>query len=159
MGIVNDIQGCVSCDLCRNMLTAPVKPIWQGKPSIMFIIGSPMTGQADWFQDPIPHAANKRRFVSLMSQVTDLDWYITPLVKCIPQNKDRFLVSEIRFCVDKWIDYEISVVKPKFIFGLGGNVKKYVDVIHEFPTIAKIVESRTQEKLFKGSLKAFLDGN
>ena len=49
------------------------------------------------------------------------------------------------------------MVNLNLFFGLGGNVKKYVDVIHEFPTIAKIGESRTQKNYSKGSLKGFLD--
>ena len=126
------------------MGTSPVPPEWTGSPQVMFIVDITISMDVDFAQTPLT-GATRLRFIQLIEKYFK-QWYITPLIKCGPQNL-TYSVGDYKACA-VWLNEEVNRLNPKFIVGCGSKVEKYFKCDYYTMSPVRITQSAKHELLF-----------
>ena len=125
--LYNSIRTCFACSWREKTgCVAPVPGAGPSQSKLVFVgeapgqnedkDGVPFTGQAGKLLD---HLLNK---IGVVRE----ECYITNLVKCRPKNNDDPTQDQVNECAPRWLDVEISMVRPQIIVALGRYSARYL---------------------------------
>ncbi|MCK4972079.1 MAG: uracil-DNA glycosylase [Candidatus Heimdallarchaeota archaeon] len=136
--LTSEIRKCEACHLKENRIQV-VPGVYGPKNSLCFI------GEAPGFyedRDGVPFVGRSGKLLDKMLDSIGFsrkNVSILNVVKCRPtdENKDNRTPkeSELRFCGDRWLFKQLTILTPKLIVTLGGISLKFF-----FPT-AKVTKS------------------
>lgn len=120
-----ELLACSACPLrkdaigptsCNGTLHSPLAIVGEGPGGVEDEYGVPLVGPSGQLLDKALFSVGVTR---------DLI-YTTNVIKCRPKNNRTPTVEEGEFCAARWLDEEMSIVKPKVIIALGSVALKYL---------------------------------
>jgi uracil-DNA glycosylase family 4 len=119
-----------NCTLCSDLVTSRNRITWGYGPinsSLVFVGEAPGMHGCDITGIPFTLDKSGEYFQSMLTSVgwTKEDVYVTNLVKCCPAGNRTPMPYEIVNC-SKFLEYEITIVKPKYIIIMGKPAMKYL---------------------------------
>lgn len=153
MDLKDKIALCERCSLHKNMSTSPVVPEWVGRPNNMWILNSPPNITNDLEQLPIC-GLNRTLLHKLFQERGLRQWYITMALKCCT-TKGSYNRAEQSECL-KWIDYEKSLISPKFIIVCGSMIKD-IECTHHIPALHNALNNKKMTQQLINIIDEILD--
>ncbi|EAX48784.1 phage SPO1 DNA polymerase-related protein [Thermosinus carboxydivorans Nor1] len=120
------LLACNQCALCREGNRGPTS--YNGTPdSPLMLVGEGPGGVEDEYGVPLVGPSGQLLDRALASVgITRDRIYTTNVVKCRPRGNRTPTVEEGQVCASRWLDAEITLVKPKIIIALGSVALKYL---------------------------------
>ncbi len=121
--LAEEIRKCTACPLWKN--TTLAVPGEGAKDTKIMIVGEAPGEEED--RQGLPFVGKSGRFLDRMLEVAGLDRkqvFITNLVKHRPPYNKVPKTSEIRICMELWLDKQIEILRPTLIVVLGGVALK-----------------------------------
>lgn len=125
LDLAEKIKTCEQCKLrkeCRGSTS------WNGNPqSPLMIIGEGPGEIEDQYGVPLVGPSGKLLDRALKSvNIARHLVYVTNIIKCRPKYNRTPTLEEANFCASRWLEKEISIIKPKVIIALGSVALHYL---------------------------------
>lgn len=119
------VRQCTACHLVNHCL-GPVPGIGSVQAQVMFVGEGPGEHEDE---DGIPFTGAAGQMLDEMLDLIGLlrsEVFISNCVRCRVRNNADPSAEEVRFCADKWLQLEISVIKPTVIVAMGQFAIRYL---------------------------------
>lgn len=120
-----ELLQCKKCHLRKDCLGVTT---WNGTPlSPLMIIGEGPGQVEDQYGVPLVGPSGKLLDRALKSvEIARHLVFTTNVIKCRPLRNRTPSVEEATFCAKKWLEQEITILKPKVILALGSVALRYL---------------------------------
>ncbi len=121
------IGQCENCQLCKNQ-----RPLLDNKTKadVMWVGLSAVKVECTKIDTPLsPTTSSGRLILEIEEQTTDVEFYKTNLVKCLPTEHGKIRYpkfEEMSSCYGN-LEKEISRIRPRLVFLLGKQVSSFVN--------------------------------
>ncbi len=121
------LLNCKQCALAHDPHNGPTS--YNGTPeSMLAVVGEGPGRVEDEYGVPLVGPSGQLLDKALASVGITRDLiYTTNIVKCRPKGNRTPTIEEGQICANRWLDHELTLVRPKLIIALGSVALKYLD--------------------------------